>query len=215
MEKNEIKMLEDKLNKEYANTGIIRIEEAHEEVLNIKKIEYVTNIMSYVKPSDNTEPIVVAKSFGEYMLIDGYHRLKYMLGSKEQALVIVLDDYKIKRNFDDLYTFIERQIGKTICFHDEYIFDVDGTYYEIQENEGCGGCSNGWSQFNLLKEVEGKKIKIESVDAKDDPDFGDVYHLYINDNMVAEVNTGWGNGYYGGDFDIVRQILINNNDEQA
>lgn len=110
-------------------------------------------------------------------------------------------------------------IGKSIVkveykkVKDEYGYLVDGyvlicndnTIIEIALNEGCGGCSNGWSSFDDLKKLENNPNVITNVTceySKDDWD-NDEFKLFIyyqNDILEINGNDGYGNGYYGGGF---------------
>ena len=78
---------------------------------------------------------------------------------------------------------------------------VDNKKYLIVENEGCGGCGNGWSSIKVVNDYINKPIKIKTVESNEEND-SDEYKLIINGDHVADVDTGWGNGYYGGDFEI-------------
>lgn len=197
MEKEQI---QNKLNIEYKKLGIIKINKIHEELVNPSKIEYIESIMDNIKELDIDEPIIVSSS---YKLIDGYHRLKFHLKSNQDISVIVLDSYRINRSDDYLLDFLDKSVGSTIEFISDYTFVLDGIAYTIKENEGCGGCSNGWSSFDLIPKIKGKKMKIKKIECKEtEKHREDEYDLYINNKLIAHVDTGWGNGYYGGDFNI-------------
>lgn len=205
MAKSKIKKLEEKLNKEYEGLGTISIRSIAENNIPIKSIDYVESIMRVVKPIKNDEPIIVAEKWGwekRYKLIDGYHRLKSKILNQENINVIILENYNLDRCNDNLYLFIESLIGKTLKFIDCNTIEIDNKFFFIKENEGCGGCGNGWSSISVKSELIGKKIKIKSVSRIEDKHDEDLYELYINGKIVAKVNTGWGNGYYGGDFEI-------------
>ena len=82
----------------------------------------------------------------------------------------------------------------------------DGTIIEVATNEGCGGCSNGWSSFDDLKKLEDNNnvitnIKVEySNEVWEDDEFK--MFIYYEDGTINELNgdDGYGNGYYGGGF---------------
>jgi hypothetical protein len=194
--------LETKLNKEYKNIGTVTINEMHEDIIPVSEIAYVGSIMKMIEPLDIDEPLVVGKTWrDEYTLIDGYHRLKNKIRNGEKEIkVIVLDKYKINRTQDTLFRFIQGLIGQKIRFIDSEIMVVDGKYYEIKSNAGCGGCGNGWSSLDVNKKFINKEITVKTVATKDQNE--DVYDLYVNGVMVARVDTGYGNGYYGGDFEV-------------
>ncbi len=199
----DIQKLEEELNKEYEKIGSISIKKAYEDVIPLSSIEYVNDIMALVSPLENTKPIIVSKHYNNrYKIIDGYHRIKNKILNKEINVdVIVLDEYSIKRKNDTLFSFLETLKGRTIKFLSDCLLLVDSKYYQIEENEGCGGCSNGWSSIKILPDFINKEIKIETIKSIGD-NYSDEYKLSINDKIVADVDTGWGNGYYGGDFKI-------------
>lgn len=78
----------------------------------------------------------------------------------------------------------------------------DGTVIEVETNAGCGGCSNGWSDFDDLAKLEecDNVITDIKVEYKSDDQF--VMFVYYIDNkyIKLEGNDGYGNGYYGGGF---------------
>ena len=195
--------IENKLNKEYQKIGKIIIKELHEENININDIRYVNSIMNYISPLDINEPIIVGKDYNVYYLIDGYHRLKSKLEKLEKEIkVIVLDSYSLNRENDTLYDFLKSLIGEEIKFIDNNTLLCDDKFYQIEENEGCGGCGNGWSSISILPEFINKTIKIDTIEAKYEGKYEDEYELYINGIKIANIDTGYGNGYYGGDFQI-------------
>lgn len=197
--------LQEKLNKEYKDFGTITINDCHEEEVLISKIDYVKPIMNSISPLDNEEPIIIAKKGyydDGYKIIDGYHRLKSKISKGDTSIkTIVLNSYYINRKEDTLFSFLEKLVGKNIKFIDSNSLVVDSEYYQIIENEGCGGCSSGWSSITVLPEYINKKIEIEKVESVGE-DEQDEYELFINGKKVAYVDTGYGNGYYGGDFEI-------------
>lgn len=197
------KELEKKLNIEYKNMGTITINELHKEVIDISKIKYVSSIMDEIEPLENNEPIVIGLEWsGTYKIIDGYHRIKNKLIKNEKNIdAFILDKYSIKRKTDTLFSFLEKLVGKNIKFINSNLFVVDKIYYQIEENEGCGGCSSGWSSIEVLPEFINKTIKIKKVESIGEDD-SDEYDLFINGEKIAKVDTGYGNGYYGGDFEI-------------
>ena len=160
--------------------------------------------MNVISPLDNPKPIIVYKNYyDKYTIVDGYHRTKDKILKGEQNIgVIVLDEYNLSRKNDTLFSFLEELKGETIKFINDELLLVNDKYYEIESNEGCGGCSNGWSSINVLSEFIGKEIKIKTIDNISENDDSDEYKLNINGKIIADVDTGWGNGYYGGDFKI-------------
>lgn len=124
-------------------------------------------------------------------------------------------EHKNGKDFDFL-------IGKSIIkveekqVKDEYGYNVDGyvltckdgTIIEIATNEGCGGCSNGWSSFKDLKKLEENNNIITNIEVKytEDGWYDDEFTIFIyyEDNTINQLkgDDGYGNGYYGGGFYI-------------
>lgn len=202
MDTKQIKKLEEELNKEYKDVGIISIETVHREVIDIRTIEYIRHIMNGIKPLDIDKPIIVSKHYcGNFILIDGYHRLKHKIVDGVQEIdAIVLDEYSLKRTAGYLLEFFKGLVGKTVTFKNDYDFFVDEKQYSIAPNRGCGGCENGWAYINVSYELLNKSISVTSVEARNKD--GDKYDMFVNGSFIAAIDTGWGNGYYGGDFEI-------------
>lgn len=106
---------------------------------------------------------------------------------------------------------VEEKQVKDDCGYivDGYILTCkDGTIIEVATNEGCGGCSNGWSSFEDLKKLEENNNVITNVEIKyenkwcEDTEF--TMFIYYEDNTINQLkgNDGYGNGYYGGGFYI-------------
>lgn len=123
-------------------------------------------------------------------------------------------EHKDGRDFDFL-------IGKSIIkveekqVKDEYGYNVDGyiltckdgTIIEIATNEGCGGCSNGWSSFEDLKKLEENNNVITNIETEYEKDWHEdefTMFIYYEDNTINQIkgDDGYGNGYYGGGFYI-------------
>lgn len=89
---------------------------------------------------------------------------------------------------------------------DGYILTCkDGTIIEIATNEGCGGCGNGWSNFDDLKKLQDNNNVITNIETKykkgwEEDEF--TMFVYYEDNTINELkgDDGYGNGYYGGGF---------------
>lgn len=78
----------------------------------------------------------------------------------------------------------------------------DGTIIKVKENEGCGGCSNGWSSINL-KKLEKNHNVITNVKCEYNKNDGDLFKLFIfyqDNQLTIKGDDGYGNGYYGGGF---------------
>ena len=97
---------------------------------------------------------------------------------------------------------------------DAYILTCkDGTIIEIETNEGCGGCGNGWSSFEDLKKLEDNNNVITNIKVKyagrydDDCEF--TMFVYYEDNTINQLkgDDGYGNGYYGGGFYVTIKNL--------
>lgn len=76
---------------------------------------------------------------------------------------------------------------------------------EIATNEGCGGCSNGWSSFDDLKKLEKNHNIITNIECMynntyDEDNEFKLFIYYQDDMLTLEGNDGYGNGYYGGGF---------------
>ena len=83
----------------------------------------------------------------------------------------------------------------------------DGTIIEVGENEGCGGCDNGWSHFDELMKLKDNNNVITNVkvtyDYDLDEDMFEMFVLYEDGTYrVLNGNDGYGNGYYGGGFHV-------------
>lgn len=79
----------------------------------------------------------------------------------------------------------------------------DGTQLLTYENEGCGGCGNGWSDLpdlSLLANHDNAITNVEAVYDKDETTFR--LFIYYSDERfdVGSGDDGYGNGYYGGGF---------------
>lgn len=84
----------------------------------------------------------------------------------------------------------------------------DGTVILVKENIGCGGCTNGWSDFSEIKKLEDVENVITDVEyVRSDEYFIDGAKLFVfyerpEFNQEINADEGWGNGYYGGGFHI-------------
>lgn len=100
---------------------------------------------------------------------------------------------------------------------DGYILTCkDGTIIEIANNEGCGGCSSGWSNFDDLKKLENNNNVITNIIVKYEDDYeydtnDFTMFVYYEDNTINELdgNDGYGNGYYGGGFYVTIENVEN------
>lgn len=93
----------------------------------------------------------------------------------------------------------------------------DGTQLLTYENEGCGGCGNGWSELpdlSLLANHDNAITNVEAVYDKDETTFR--LFIYYSDERfdVGSGDDGYGNGYYGGGFYLrVIKPIKEKNDE--
>ena len=115
-------------------------------------------------------------------------------------------------NFDVL---IGKKIVKVVGSSEEKyegstynLYCSDGTVILVEENEGCGGCGNGWADISDIKKLENVDNVITNVEyKKTDEHWGDGAKLFVfyerpEFNQEIDANEGWGNGYYGGGFYI-------------
>lgn len=81
----------------------------------------------------------------------------------------------------------------------------DGVVFVVETNDGCGGCSNGWSELGSLVSLLNADHIITNVKTIYDKNSNDRFSLFVfygNDKIVIEGDDGYGNGYYdyGGGF---------------
>ena len=88
----------------------------------------------------------------------------------------------------------------------ELVLD-NGVKIIIEENSGCGGCSNGWSFISWYDVVDSENaiVDVQVTDIEGDGYGGDPTYtisIFYEDKRISEVeaNDGYGNGYYGGGF---------------
>ena len=116
----------------------------------------------------------------------------------------------------DFKDFINKNlIGKRLAhISDEKIITTDGIEIEIETNEGCGGCGNGWSSVDF--DLQNANLDAAIMNAVVEPtNDSDEYKLFIymadNSTMRYDLDEGWGNGYYGGGFYLtVKNISTSN-----
>lgn len=117
------------------------------------------------------------------------------------------------RDFDFLIgKSIKRVIqGKTSNYYDGVdrflLVCNDYTIIEITTNDGCGGCSNGWSSFEDLKKLEENNNVITNIECKYKDGWEEdrfTMFIYYEDGTINKLagDDGYGNGYYGGGFYI-------------
>ena len=133
-------------------------------------------------------------------------------------------EHKDGKDFDFLIGKSIIKVEKKLLKNDEdyddkvdgYVLTCkDGTIIEIATNEGCGGCSNGWSSFEDLKKLEENNNVITNIEVKytedgwEDDEF--TMFVYYEDNTINQLkgDDGYGNGYYGGGFYITIKNVEN------
>ena len=114
------------------------------------------------------------------------------------------------KQYDDKYIDVDGDgfdflIGKSIKeVKDDTLICTDGTTIQIETNEGCEGCCNGWSSLDDLEILEHNNNIITDVkcDYHDSEEF--TLFIYYEDGSINELegNDGYGNGYYGGGFHV-------------
>lgn len=216
----EMKVLEQQLNTEYADIGVITINSLETIQVDISDIHYIKSVLDIVEPLDDDTPIVIAKLTGffyrdcyeKYILVDGYHRLRHHIDSGAKTLTCIKIDYDLESHsrFDSFYKFIESCKGKTIHFlhgsrtSSDYIVSVNNFLYKIIPNEGGCSCGAGDAVLNIYHDFIGVDIDVVDVSKKNADSYfpDDEYELFINGVKVADVDTAFGEGNYGGDFEI-------------
>lgn len=96
-------------------------------------------------------------------------------------------------------------VGRRVVLAEDHTLTLDnGTIIEVEPNEGCGGCANGWYHLDELNECE---AVITSVRVDDDKQEGDswesayIYKIFVlaanKEQVLLSVSGDDGNGYYG------------------
>jgi hypothetical protein len=102
---------------------------------------------------------------------------------------------------------------------DNLILD-NGIILEVEANEGCGGCSNGWYSITKLNEVDNAITNVEFVcdgDVEDKENYDDTsYKIFVfcEDTRIKllQVDGSDGNGYYGTGYTIkVKKTMLKEN----
>jgi hypothetical protein len=102
-------------------------------------------------------------------------------------------------------------VGRTVeKVSDDRLRLDDGTELQVEANEGCGGCSNGWYELKALNDCPNVITRAEVVEEELSEDSWSEerrYTLFVYaDNQkinLATVEGDDGNGYYGTGFEIV------------
>lgn len=116
----------------------------------------------------------------------------------------------------DLMDFIkDNLVGKRLSYiSDDTIITTDGIEIELDTNEGCGGCSSGWSSIDF--DLQNANLDAAIMNATVEPSkYSDNYVLFIymadNSTIRYDLDEGWGNGYYGGGFYLTVKNIANKN----
>lgn len=87
----------------------------------------------------------------------------------------------------------------------------NGVRLEVEANEGCGGCSNGWYSINNLNNVDNAITNVEfectDINPTDENNYDDTsYKIFVfcEDTRInlLDVTGSDGNGYYGTGYTI-------------
>lgn len=105
---------------------------------------------------------------------------------------------------EELADLLRELIGVRITsINEELIVLEDGTSIEIEINEGCEGCSNGWSELSVSKSAN-HDAAIMNVEYVEDRKSYDKFKIFIylanNETIELDGDEGIGNGYYGSGF---------------
>lgn len=120
----------------------------------------------------------------------------------------------MSRYNDDRYTELDQYdedqirellIGHSITKVSDYTMKLDdGTILEIEPNEGCGGCSNGYYELEELNEVDNVITAVEFEDIYESADrfsSSQIYQIFVlaesQKIKILDVRGDDGNGYYG------------------
>ena len=108
---------------------------------------------------------------------------------------------------DELADLLKELVGmKITSMYDELIVLEDGTRIEIDLNEGCGGCSSGWSELSIVNAMNSVDLEaaIMNVEYAQDNGSYDKFKIFIylanNETIELDGDDGFGNGYYGSGF---------------
>lgn len=108
---------------------------------------------------------------------------------------------------DELADLLKELVGmKITSMYDELIVLEDGTRIEIDLNEGCGGCSSGWSELSIVNQMNSVDLDaaIMNVEYAQDNGSYDKFKIFIylanNETIELDGDDGFGNGYYGSGF---------------
>ena len=106
------------------------------------------------------------------------------------------------RDGDSFDFLIGKRSTKVIDTGDAYLLTTaDGEEITVTPNQGCGGCSSGWSEFSDLEKLAETDNAITNVTTEygGDDDFK-LFIYYHDKTLEVEGTDGYGNGYYGGGF---------------
>jgi len=110
----------------------------------------------------------------------------------------------------DIVPILKSLIGQKIV-KIEYVGDSpslitdQGVGITVTTNEGCGGCSNGWSTFEFFDDLVDSENAIVDVGIEDGEGSESLtISIFKENGNVSKILTddGYGNGYYGGGFTV-------------
>ena len=116
------------------------------------------------------------------------------------------DDRYTELDQDDEDQIRELLIGHAITKVSGYTMELDdGTILEIEPNEGCGGCSNGYYELEELNEVPNAitAVEFEDITESAGPPYSEsqIYQIFVlaesQKIKILDVRGDDGNGYYG------------------
>lgn len=92
----------------------------------------------------------------------------------------------------------------------------NGIVLEIEANEGCGGCSNGWYSITKLNEVDNAITNVEFIcdgDVENPENDETSYKIFVfcEDTRIKllQIDGDDGNGYYGTGYTIkVKKTML-------
>lgn len=82
---------------------------------------------------------------------------------------------------------------------------ANGYQVIIDPNEGCGGCGNGWAEFEVERDGAGVVTGVEVEDLSNDYDEPFKLFIYLENQPAIRISgdDGVGNGFYGYGFHVM------------
>ena len=114
------------------------------------------------------------------------------------------DDYNFEKEVKSLLLFHKIVNAKKIGDRNAELTLDNGTILEIEGNEGCGGCGNGWYYIDALNTCDNVITNVACT-----CDCNEVYNIFVfvDDQRIncLEV-SGYDNGYYGTGYTLCATI---------